>query len=64
MNRREFEAHLRAHDCEFLRHGSRHDIWINRVNGRHAPVPRHRIIKKGMVRTICRQLDVPIPPGL
>ena len=32
--------------------------------GRPTAIPRHREIKPGTVRTICRQLDVPLPPSV
>ena len=64
MNRRDLEAHLRAHGCELLRHGARHDIWQNPANDQKAGVPRHRVVKKPLVRGICRKLAVPHPDGL
>jgi hypothetical protein len=64
MNRREFESHLRQHECELHHHGGRHDVWLNRANLAQAPVPRHRKLKKGTVRGICRILQIPIPPSV
>jgi hypothetical protein len=64
MNRRKFEAHLRANGCTLHHHGAKHDVWINPANGQTASVPRHRQIKKGTVRGICRALDIPLPDGL
>ena len=34
-------AELRKAGCFLLRHGARHDIWMNPANGGKAPVPRH-----------------------
>lgn len=61
MKRRDLEAHLREHGCEFVRHGGRHDFWTNPVTGLLASVPRHREIPMGTVRAICRQLEIPEP---
>jgi len=63
MNRREFEKHLRSHGCSLHRHGAKHDIWINPANGRKAVVPRHNTIAPGIVRSVCKKLEIPLPPG-
>jgi mRNA interferase HicA len=52
MKRRDLEAHLRRHDCEFLREGARHTVYINVTSGRKAAVPRHNEIKTPTVREI------------
>ncbi|MFO0851964.1 MAG: type II toxin-antitoxin system HicA family toxin [Gemmataceae bacterium] len=64
MSRRDVLDHLRAQGCEFYRQGGRHEMWWRPASGHTAPVPRHRIIKRGIVRSICRLLDIPLPPGL
>jgi hypothetical protein len=64
MNRRAFEAHLRSRGCILHHHGRRHDVWLNPGNMALAPVPRHREIKRGTARDICRVLGVPRPRGL
>ncbi|HUR53375.1 MAG TPA: type II toxin-antitoxin system HicA family toxin, partial [Gemmataceae bacterium] len=64
MNRRKLEAHLREHGCSLHHNGAKHDIWVNPVNEQLASVPRHKQIKKGTVRGICRTLDIPLPDGL
>ena len=61
MKRRQLEKHLREHQCEFLRHGSRHDYWVNTTNGQRAPIPRHNEIKRTTAQAICKQLGVPDP---
>ncbi|HEV3255327.1 MAG TPA: type II toxin-antitoxin system HicA family toxin [Gemmataceae bacterium] len=63
MNRRQLERHLRARGCLLHHHGGKHDIWLNPLNLAQAPVPRHRKIKRGTVRGICRILGIPRPPG-
>jgi len=44
--------------CTLLRHGGRHDIYVNPETGRKAPVPRHREIPTTLVKIILKQLDV------
>lgn len=61
MNRRTLEQHLRRHGCQFDHHGSKHDFWFNPRNSAIAPVPRHKYIKRGTVRSICRVLQVALP---
>lgn len=61
MKRREVERHLGACGCSFAREGGRHTLWKNPANGKVAPVPRHREIKEGTVKAICKQLDIPSP---
>lgn len=41
MKTSELKRLLRAGGCQLLRHGARHDIWINPQTGMTAPVPRH-----------------------
>jgi hypothetical protein len=36
-------------------------MWKNPINGRVWPVPRHREVKQGTVRAICKQLNIPKP---
>jgi len=64
VNRRKLEQHLIAHNCFFHHAGSKHDIWVNRGTLAQASIPRHRELKKGTARGICRQLGVPTPDGL
>jgi len=44
--------------CFLLRHGDRHDIYQNPVNGKKAPIPRHSEIKNTLFELIKKQLDV------
>ncbi|HWQ91912.1 MAG TPA: type II toxin-antitoxin system HicA family toxin [Clostridia bacterium] len=55
------DRHLRNHGCVFHREGGSHTIWRNPATRRIASVPRHREIKEGTVRAICRQLEIPQP---
>lgn len=55
------ERHLRRHGCVLDREGAAHSIWSNPSQRRIASVPRHREIKDGTVRAICKQLEIPPP---
>lgn len=61
MKRRDLEKHLRNHGCEFYHSGREHDMWINLATLVQDAVPRHKEIKTGTARSICRQLGVPVP---
>ena len=61
MKLRDLERHLRQQECVFYREGGAHTVWLNPSNRKITSVPRHREIKEGTVRGICRQLEVPQP---
>lgn len=61
MKRTEFIRHLESHGCVFVREGGNHTIYRNTANGRHSTVPRHRDVKEGLVRKICRDLGISAP---
>ena len=61
MKLTDLERHLRGHNCTFLREGGAHTIWMNPATRKITSVPRHREIKEGTVRAICRQLEIPRP---
>ncbi len=62
MKRSEFVRELTQAGCQLLRHGARHDIYANPVNGRRVPVPRHAEIKNSLCRLIRHQLGLEDPP--
>jgi len=61
VKRLDLERYLRSQGCALAREGGNHAIWKNPLNGKVAPVPRHREIKEGTVRSVCRQLEIPNP---
>jgi len=61
MKLAELERHLRHHGCALYREGAAHSIWFNPASHKIASVPRHREIKEGTVRAICKQLEIPRP---
>jgi len=55
----DLERHLRNHGCVLYREGGSHATWLNPTNRKIASVPRHREIKTGTARAICKQLEIP-----
>jgi len=61
MKLAELERHLRLHGFVLYREGAAHSIWFNPPLHKIASVPRHREMKEGRVRAICKQLEIPRP---
>jgi len=61
MKLADLERHLRQNGCVLHREGAAHSIWLNPPLHKIASVPRHREIKEGTVRAICKQLEIPRP---
>ena len=61
MKRIDLERYLREQGCQLYREGSGHSIWLNPAQRKVASVPRHREIKEGTVRAICKQLEIHRP---
>jgi predicted RNA binding protein YcfA (HicA-like mRNA interferase family) len=61
MKRQKVLEHLRIHGCTDVREGGNHTTVCNPTTRRFSRVPRHREIKPGLVRAICRQLGIPLP---
>jgi len=63
MKRVKFIQHLHTHGCGFLKHGAKHDKYINHLNANRTYVPRHADIDTDLCAIICKQLDIPTPKG-
>ena len=61
MKRIDLVRYLNTHNCELLREGSNHSVYVNRVTRKSTAVPRHREINDFLARKICKDLDVPRP---
>jgi predicted RNA binding protein YcfA (HicA-like mRNA interferase family) len=61
MKLAELERHLRLHGRVLYREGAAHSIWFNPVLHKIASVRRHREIKEGTIRAICKQPEIPRP---
>jgi len=58
MKRRAFIRELEKAGCYLRRHGKKHDIYINPINGRKAPIPRHTELKNSLCDLIRRQIGL------
>jgi mRNA interferase HicA len=61
VKRRDLLRHLRSHDCDLLREGGNHSVFVNRVAKRATTVPRHREINDFLARKVCKDLAIPEP---
>ncbi len=61
MKRRDLIRHLIRNECELLREGGKHSVFVNRAAGKVSTVPRHREINDFLIRKIGRDLEVPRP---
>jgi len=61
VKRRDLVRHLEAHGCELYREGSRHTVYHNPARKIAAAVPRHTEVANTVARTICKQLEIPLP---
>ena len=59
MKRQKLLKHLRSHNCEQLREGGNHSIWINTEFKTRSIVPRHREIVDQLAKRICKELGIP-----
>lgn len=58
MKRKDLIRQLTKAGCVLLRHGSRHDIYLNPKNGNKQPVPRHSEVDEQLARHIKKFLGV------
>jgi hypothetical protein len=58
VKRRDFIRELVRAGCYLKRHGKKHNIYVNPVNGQKAPVPRHSEIKDSLCELIRKQLGL------
>ncbi len=58
MKRSSFLRELAQAGCELHRHGKKHDLYINPLNGKKAPIPRHTEIKNSLCELIRKQLGI------
>ena len=58
MKRDELIRQITQQGCQLLRHGSRHDIYINPATGKKQPVPRHSEIDNALAMHIKKYLGL------
>ncbi len=61
MKRNKFLKYLNEHNCGFIKHGGRHDKYMNHTNGKRTVIPRHPDIDDDLCILICKQLEIPKP---
>ena len=58
MKRDELVRELLRQGCVLLRHGGRHDIYLNPATGQKQPVPRHNEIDNVLAKHIKKFLGI------
>jgi len=58
MNREQLIRKLKKQGCIFLRHGSKHDIYLNPETNLKQPIPRHKEIDERLVKHILKNLGI------
>ena len=61
MKRGALLKHLKEHDCDLRREGTRHSIYQNVRTGKRTSFPRHIEIDNTTARKIYAQLEIPPP---
>lgn len=61
MKRTKFIKYLNQNNCGFIKHGGRHDKYMNHINGKRSVIPMHTEIDDYLCELICKQLDIPKP---
>jgi predicted RNA binding protein YcfA (HicA-like mRNA interferase family) len=52
---------LKAQGCVFIKHGKKHDQYLQPRTGKKDQVPRHPLISDETARSIIRNLSVNLP---
>ncbi|MDQ3132558.1 MAG: type II toxin-antitoxin system HicA family toxin [Acidobacteriota bacterium] len=58
MKRKDLIKQLIKAGCILVRHGSRHDIYLNPGNGKKQPIPRHTEVDEQLSRHIKKFLGI------
>jgi mRNA interferase HicA len=56
MKRKELIKKITSSGCELVRHGGRHDLYMNPKTGKKQPVPRHDEIDEHLAKHIIKEL--------
>lgn len=62
MKRRELVRRLEALGCQLIRHGGKHDWYLNPRTGIAQPVPRHAEVNEFLSRQILRKMGAAEEP--
>ena len=56
MKRKDLIKKITSRGCILLRHGGRHDLYINLTTGKKQPIPRHKEIDELLAKHIVKIL--------
>jgi len=56
MKRNDLIKKITSAGCVLLRHGHRHDLYVNPKTGKKQPIPRHNEIDENLARHIIKVL--------
>jgi hypothetical protein len=59
MKRIDLLRHLEAHNCQLVREGGNHTVYLNPLTRKITAIPRHREINEFLAVKICKDLDIP-----
>ncbi len=62
MKRVKLIKYLNGYGAGFIKHGARHNKFMNHKNGYKTYIPRHTEIDSDLCELICNQLGIPKPP--
>lgn len=57
MKRKELIKIITSKGCEFVRHGGKHDLYVNPDTGKKQPIPRHDEIDENLAKHIIKNLS-------
>jgi mRNA interferase HicA len=60
MKRKDLIKQIESLGCSLVRHGAKHDWYINPETKRSQPVPRHNEINENLARHIIKMLSKPL----
>jgi len=56
MKRKELLKIIASNGCSLLKHGNRHDLYVNPITGKKQPVLRHKEIDEHLAKHIIKEL--------
>ena len=59
MKRKDLIKQIESLGCKLVRHGAKHDWYINPETKKSQPVPRHNEINENLARHIIKMLTKP-----
>jgi len=59
MKRKDLIKQIESMGCSLIRHGAKHDWYVNPETKKSQPVPRHNEINENLARHIIKMLSKP-----